>query len=190
MVIGLIRHGETDWNAEKRIQGQKDIALNENGIRQAKALAEYLRQDPWDAIVASDLTRAMTTAETIAAACGISRVYSDRRLRERYYGDIEGTTLAEREKVWGEHWRDFDHRIESDEAVRARGIVAIRDYTERLTVGRILFVSHGSLIRQVLADLLPEQEIGVIHNTSLTVLERSDGRWACKTFNCVQHLKK
>ncbi len=90
----LIRHGETAWNAERRLQGHLDIALNPEGERQAALLGAALALEPIDHIVSSDLQRARQTAEAIAATRG-ARVGTDPALRERCYGGFEGLLYSE-----------------------------------------------------------------------------------------------
>jgi broad specificity phosphatase PhoE len=90
----LVRHGATEWNASGRFQGHTDVELSELGRRQARAIALRLRPESFDRIYTSDLSRARTTAETIAASRGIS-VIPDRRLREFAFGDWEGLTWLE-----------------------------------------------------------------------------------------------
>src|SRR5687768_16876002 len=90
----LARHGETDWNRELRIQGSSDIALNDLGRDQARALAEELAELALDAIYSSDLRRARETAEAVAAQHGLD-VRLDPRLRERAFGSWEGLTRAD-----------------------------------------------------------------------------------------------
>lgn len=92
--IMLIRHGETDWNAERRLQGHLDVALNAAGLRQAAALGRALRNEPLDAIIASDLQRALQTAHAIAAPRGMT-VVIEPDLRERCFGAFEGVSYAD-----------------------------------------------------------------------------------------------
>lgn len=92
--ILLIRHGETAWNAEKRLQGHLDIALNAEGERQASLLGAALAAEPIDHIIASDLQRARQTAEAIARVRG-AQVGIDPALRERCYGGFEGLLYSE-----------------------------------------------------------------------------------------------
>jgi probable phosphoglycerate mutase len=92
--IVLIRHGETAWNAERRLQGHIDIALNAEGLRQAEAVAAALAGERFDAIVSSDLQRAQQTAEALARVQGMP-VHSDPALRERCFGGFEGLLYAE-----------------------------------------------------------------------------------------------
>ena len=92
--ILLIRHGETAWNAEKRLQGHLDIALNAEGERQAALLGAALGREPIDHIVSSDLQRARQTAEAVARVRG-AQVAIDPALRERCYGGFEGMLYSE-----------------------------------------------------------------------------------------------
>jgi probable phosphoglycerate mutase len=92
--ILLIRHGETAWNVEKRLQGHLDIPLNAEGQRQANALGRSLLGEQIDVIIASDLLRARQTAQEIAAPRGMT-VHFDAGLRERCYGAFEGMLHAE-----------------------------------------------------------------------------------------------
>src|SRR5205085_1137604 len=92
--ILLIRHGETAWNAERRLQGHLDIALNHEGERQAALLGAALADEALDVIVASDLMRARQTAEALSRAHGLP-VHTERALRERCYGGFEGMLYAE-----------------------------------------------------------------------------------------------
>jgi probable phosphoglycerate mutase len=92
--ICIVRHGETDWNAERRIQGQIDIPLNAAGQAQAAATAAGLAGRRFDAIYSSDLLRTWQTAQPIAAACGLE-ITAAPGLRERHYGRMQGLTTAE-----------------------------------------------------------------------------------------------
>ncbi|HPO58990.1 MAG TPA: histidine phosphatase family protein, partial [Anaerolineaceae bacterium] len=92
--LWLVRHGQTDWNLERRYQGQIDIPLNETGREQARRAAAQLRGRTFDALYASDLARARETAEIIAREVGLP-IRPDKRLREISYGDWEGLTVDE-----------------------------------------------------------------------------------------------
>lgn len=96
----IVRHGETAWNADRRLQGHRDIPLNALGLVQAKAAGRYLQmrhqQMPFSAVVSSDLLRARQTADAIGAALGMT-VDADPGLRERHYGQFEGKTPTEAE---------------------------------------------------------------------------------------------
>ena len=105
-----IRHGETAWNVDTRIQGQLDIPLNDTGRWQAQRLARALAEEPLQAIYASDLGRALETAQALAAAVGLE-VITDPGLRERGFGIFEGRTWKEIEEQWPDlsaRWRKRD----------------------------------------------------------------------------------
>jgi 2,3-bisphosphoglycerate-dependent phosphoglycerate mutase len=102
-----IRHGETAWNADGRVQGHQDIPLNERGREQARALAAALEGEAIDAVYSSDLQRARDTAEAFALPAGLP-VLTDVKLRERTFGRLEGHTFAEIEQRWPDdpvRWR-------------------------------------------------------------------------------------
>lgn len=105
-----IRHGETAWNVDTRIQGQLDVPLNDTGRWQAERLARALADEPLHAIYASDLGRAHETARAVAAVLGLP-VVTDAGLRERGFGIFEGMTFREIEQRWPEasqRWRQRD----------------------------------------------------------------------------------
>jgi broad specificity phosphatase PhoE len=137
----LARHGETDWNRELRIQGSSDIALNELGLEQARALARELAEVELDAIYASDLLRARATAEAVAAVHELE-VRLDARLRERSFGSWEGLT---REDV-AAFPPGSRHDGESDEEVRARVLAAVEEIAAAHPGRQVLVVSHGGAL--------------------------------------------
>src|SRR5690606_40156857 len=95
--ICLIRHGETDWNAQRRIQGRTDIPLNEKGIQQARECRDFLKNSEWDVIITSPLKRAKQTAEIINEALNIDLIEMDDFI-EKSFGDVEGVTLQRSEE--------------------------------------------------------------------------------------------
>ncbi len=99
----MIRHGVTAWNKERRFQGQIDIPLDDEGLRQAQLLGQSMAGAALAAVYASDLTRARQTAEPLAGALGLP-VVAEPGLRERHYGDFEGCTWDELQR---EHAADF-----------------------------------------------------------------------------------
>lgn len=189
-VIGLVRHGVTDWNAQMRAQGHTDIPLNEEGRRQAERLGVRMSGEVWDYVYSSDLGRAMETARS-AAGSGAMEVATDVRLREVFLGEIEGTTEAERVTRWGDNWRDLDLGEESRDAVAERGVQAINEIADRHPGKRVLIVSHGGLIGLAFKRLIPHFETAeFIRNTSVTVVRLTEeGRWECDLFNCTKHLQ-
>lgn len=187
--IGFVRHGITDWNIERRAQGQTDVPLNETGKAQARALAARLKNEKWDVIYSSDLSRARETAETIGAALNLP-VYIDQRLREISCGKIEGTTEADRIRKWGEDWETFDLGIESDESLIQRGMASVKEICGENPQQRILIVSHGAMIGTLLPVLVPHADTKEhLHNTSITLVRSVEDSWECDLFNCAKHLE-
>lgn len=156
------RHGRTDWNAAGRFQGQTDIPLNDDGVRQAAHAARLLAAMGPTAIVASDLDRAQATAEVLATETGLA-VATDPGLRETNAGSWQGKTfdeirLTDREEL--ARWEDGDVSVPAggaetrlDVARRTRKAVesALGEVGEK---GTLVVVSHGGAIRVALAELL------------------------------------
>jgi broad specificity phosphatase PhoE len=138
----LVRHGETDWNAEGRLQGHTDRPLNDYGRRQAKELAERLAAEDVDAIYTSDLSRAKETAEILGERLGLP-VVVDADLREKNWGSWEGLTGDERLNV--------DYVGESTEDHRERILRAVERIVERHPAQRIVVVTHGGSLRRIQA---------------------------------------
>lgn len=154
--IVLIRHGETAWNAERRLQGHLDIELNETGLRQAELLAQALQGERFDALYCSDLVRARKTAAPLAASQGLTPVI-DAGWRERCYGAFEGHSYDEIGTLFPEahaamRARAKDYRYPPGERVAetlnefaARSVAAL---TRALQSGarRIAVVTHGGVL--------------------------------------------
>ena len=149
----VIRHGETAWNRERRLQGQLDIPLNDTGRAQARALAEALAGEPIDAIYSSDLGRAMQTAAPLAEVLGLA-VQPDPRLRERCYGALEGMTYAEVAEQLPEDFARWQARVpdyapdggESLLAFHERAVEAALALGRRHPGERIALVAHGGVL--------------------------------------------
>ena len=188
--IAFIRHGQTDWNKEGRFQGERDIPLNEEGLQQARLLARRFAGESWDYIFSSDLQRAKVTAEMIAEAIG-KPVITDKRIREKNCGRLEGLTEQERIERWGPNWRQLDHGMESNESIRRRGLSFINEITSKYSGSRIIVVSHGAWIGQTLTALLQDEEVDKtpITNTSVTIVTHRNGRWHCELHSCTKHLQ-
>jgi 2,3-bisphosphoglycerate-dependent phosphoglycerate mutase len=153
--ILAIRHGETAWNVDTRIQGHLDIPLNATGLQQAQWLAQALAErDAVDAVYASDLSRAHATAQAIAGAMGLA-VTADPGLRERAFGNFQGRTFAEIEAEWPEHaqhWRQRSpHWVppgggESLVALRDRVLTTVHALASRHVGEQIVLVAHGGVM--------------------------------------------
>ncbi|WP_404462432.1 histidine phosphatase family protein [Sutcliffiella horikoshii] len=185
--LGLIRHGSTAWNKERRAQGSSNIPLDQDGIRDAESLADRIKDEEWDVIYSSDLLRAMQTAEIVARNLQVDEVFLDSRLQEVNGGQIEGTTEPERIEKWGENWRDLDLGIESREMVIKRALSFIEEVTEKHKDQ--IVVSHGSYIRHVLRELVKDLKMeDHLENTSVSTVKVREGLWECELYNCTKHL--
>jgi probable phosphoglycerate mutase len=148
-----IRHGETAWNVDTRIQGQLDIPLNDTGRRQARRLARALADEDLHAVYASDLGRAHQTAQALAEATGLA-VVAERGLRERGFGVFEGRTFQEIEQSWPElsqRWRrrDPDFGPEGGETLAGfydRCIATARRLADAHPGQTIALVAHGGVL--------------------------------------------
>jgi 2,3-bisphosphoglycerate-dependent phosphoglycerate mutase len=194
--ILLIRHGETAWNVEKRLQGHCDIALNPEGVRQAAALGCVLRDEPLDAIFSSDLQRARDTAQAIAAVRGMT-VQTHPGLRERCFGAFEGlihSEISERYPMDFVAWkqRDLDARYTAGErqaetlrefAARALGCVARLAGMEGHR--RIAIVTHGGVLDTLYRHAYG---LGYEHARNFDVLNASINRvkWDGARFHVLQ----
>ncbi len=153
--IIAVRHGETAWNVETRIQGQLDIGLNEKGRWQAQQAARALAEERLDAVYSSDLSRALDTAQTIAAqAAPPLPVQRHTGLRERAFGKFEGQTYAAIEAQWPDEsrlWRIRDPHFapvggESPVQVMERVSAAVEAIASNHPNQQILLVAHGGVL--------------------------------------------
>jgi broad specificity phosphatase PhoE len=146
----LIRHGQTDWNLEGRYQGQGDVPLNEKGREQARAVARQLKGQVFTALYASDLRRAMETAEIIREVVNLP-VNPEPRLREIDQGEWEGQLVEAIKARYTEVWQQ---RIVDPASIRPPGGETIREVATRVHAalddvsrlhpnGEVLIVSHG-----------------------------------------------
>jgi probable phosphoglycerate mutase len=180
-VFAFIRHGQTDWNRDDRLQGSSDIPLNDAGRQQAHEAAALLRDGGWEAIVSSPLERARETAEIIAADLGIELGPSYAAFVERDYGVNEGGSSSE---IVAKHPDRNYPGAESLASVVSRGTAGLTmvaaDFGERPTI----IVCHGTIIRYTLAALAGRRLPGIL-NGSISTLEFENGHWDVLTVNGV-----
>lgn len=197
--ILLIRHGETDWNAERRWQGQyQDIPLNAAGRAQAQALARYLSAQPVDAIFSSDLIRTWETATILGAGLGITP-QADSRWREVHVGLFQGHTGPELQTLYPDHWQAFstrsnDYRFpegESWQEVARRALAAFHELAAHPDYHSVAVVSHGGTLRTLLTELFqdsPEVNHLRFGNTSITTLRANGKGWELTEIGATPHL--
>ena len=174
--IFLVRHGETVDNARQIMQGQTQGELNEKGREQALQVAERLSAEPLDAVVASDLRRAIQTAEIIAAPHGLP-VTTTELLRERDWGSFTGRFIPD---LRGEVWPDD---IESEEALLQRARAFLLCITTTYPDKRVVAVGHGIVNKAILAVYAqcPMRDVQRMMNAEVRVLSTSAGVVASTT---------
>ncbi len=201
--IVLIRHGETAWNAQRRLQGHIDIGLNAEGERQAASLAAALAGERFDAVYASDLSRASRTAACVASPRGLP-VHCEPGLRERCYGIFEGLLYSEIEASYPGQFaawqaRDVDavmpsgqRAAESFRQFFERAIGAIGMVARRHAGQQIAIVAHGGVLecayRAALELPLAAPRDFAVLNASINRLTYTDGKLALTTWGDVAHL--
>ncbi|KAL6553138.1 hypothetical protein OROGR_006980 [Orobanche gracilis] len=198
--IIVIRHGETEWNADRRIQGHLDVDLNDVGRQQAVAVADRLSREPKiSAVYSSDLKRAFDTANIIAKSCGVPEVTKDPDLRERHLGDLQGVVFHEIANINPEAHKAFvsnrdDQEIpgggESFNQLYERCTSALQRIAEKHMGERVVVVSHGGTIRALHRRASPHRRSsGRVLNTSINVFHLTGGgEWSVKLWGDVSHL--
>ncbi len=176
-VFYLVRHGQTDWNIEKRLQGQSDIPLNDAGRAEAALLSEKLDGVAFTACFASDLQRAAETAKILSTARSFP-VKLDHRLRERNFGPWEGH-LASEFMASLEQGQQLV-AVETDEAIQQRVFPCLNEIADLFPGATVLIVTHGGVIRSLLAQLLSFDCSSIfdiqVKNMALLQLSFSDGQ--------------
>ncbi|MFD4182295.1 histidine phosphatase family protein [Rhodococcus sp. NPDC058514] len=177
--LALIRHGETEWNAHRRLQGSSDIPLNDTGRVQARGAADALTGRTWDLLVSSPLSRASETADIIGARLGLARSAAHSELAERHLGEAEGVTDYEAYDRWP-HGRYPG--LEPKPEVAARGLRAIDDLARRHPGSAIIAVTHGGVIRAIL-DTVHSARAPRIRNAGISTLSHDGRRWTVHSIN-------
>ena len=199
--ICFVRHGETDWNVEKRMQGHTDIPLNAHGVMQADRLAKALLKtgQHFDCIYSSDLERAFHTAKTIAIPQSLDvLIHPD--LRERHVGKLQGLLLADAPRVEPELWqrhlaRELDFDLGGGESIvqfHKRMQRILNHFLVKHAGKQILAVSHGGTLdmiyRIVTQQALNAERVAVVPNTSLNWITHDGNTWVIERWGDTSHL--
>ena len=176
--LGLLRHGQTDWNINFLLQGVTDIPMNQTGIEQVKLAAKAIRAEDWDVVLTSPLSRARQTAEIIASQHGYTEIIEQELLIERSFGEAEGLSHEQ----WRAKYSNLDviPGGESRTQLAERSRLLLETISQELAGKRVLAISHGALIRTLIAiasnNELPRdgERLG---NASLNVVRHSDNSW-------------
>jgi uncharacterized phosphatase len=183
-VICIVRHGETDWNAQGRLQGREDIELNDAGRQQARRIAAYLSSDHWDAIVSSPLKRAYETARIVSGILSISEIEVEEQITERDYGEASGLFPEDRRS----RFPDGIPGQEDFELFRQRAMSGLNKIVSDHAGKRIVVISHGALTNSILYTL-SGGEFGSfktrLRNGCINQITVKDGKWTVDFYNKV-----
>ncbi len=200
----LIRHGETAWNRERRMQGHIDIPLSDAGLRQAQALGQALASERPDAIYSSDLGRARTTAQPVADAHQMPVILLE-ALRERCYGAFEGLLYDEISQRYPEAfaaWRARElharfpageREAETQQEFHGRAVKAVTDIVSAHPAGKLVIVTHGGVLDCLYREatgmrIEAERNFGIV-NAAINRLQWDGQRFRVLQWSDASHLE-
>ncbi|MGH8616493.1 MAG: histidine phosphatase family protein [Burkholderiales bacterium] len=195
----VVRHGETEWNREHRMQGQRDSSLSALGRVQARRLAERLKATPFHALYVSDLQRAIDTARAVVELAPVEPVV-DPQLRERAFGIFEGLTAEDMKARYPDEYarfktRDPDYAVPDGESARAfhQRVIAWYESMARRHPGEtVVTVTHGqvlaSLFRHAQGIDLAAPRSFELYNAGLNTFVRDAAGWRAAAMNDIRHL--
>ncbi len=195
----IVRHGETTWNAEHRVQGQLDVPLNAIGHAQAEAASKVLALEKFDVIYSSDLSRARQTAQPTASLLSME-ILREKDLRERHYGIFERLTYAEVKVRFPEDYARFEAREpeyafrtgESLKDFSARSIAVVSRIASAHEGQNILVFTHGGILDKLYRyitglSISAERDFG-IPNAGLNRIELTPAGWQIRSWADIAHL--
>lgn len=197
--ITIIRHGETEWNTQKRIQGQQNSPLTDNGILQAQLVATALTKREFDILISSDLNRALQTANIINEKLLIKQEQNS-NLRERSFGIMEGKTFGELQDLFPSsftHYKQRDPKFvipngESIEQLFQRVTSAIKEIATIHKDKKVLLVSHGLVLEMMMYKTfnlpLNTPRNFSINNCSISSFYIDNKNWFLKEWGVIEHL--
>ncbi|MCF8260133.1 MAG: histidine phosphatase family protein [Melioribacteraceae bacterium] len=190
MKLLLVRHGETVQNVNKIIQGQSDGELTENGINQTVRLAERLKNAELNQIYSSDLQRTIDTTNAVIKYHDSVKMITDVRLRERYFGNLEGNTFPS-----DFDWNNLPEGVESNESMYKRAKDFFNDIYKNHSNETVLIVTHGGLLKAFFLIMFnkPVEDFYSwrgIKNTALSIFEiKNQDEIMCRELNSVTHFE-
>jgi uncharacterized phosphatase len=194
MKLIIVRHGETEENKQKIVQGHLHGTLSKLGKEQARRLANRLKNEKIDVIISSDLDRARHTAEEIVKFHPEAKIELRKELRERNWGEYQGKNKEDIGN-WEEKELSPSHpeSVESFDALSKRAMKLVKHIEKNYSKKTVLLSGHG-LINSIIINLLLQEEVqknNLTHNTSVTILEFDEnGKAELKLFNCTKHLEE
>lgn len=199
-ILFAVRHGETDWNLTEKQQGHLNSPLTDEGIKQAYYLADELASRNIDVLYSSDLGRALQTAEIIAAKLTLD-IHTDRRLRERHLGSMQGLTKRQFAEKFPDEAEKFntndpDYILPGGESARQRHIRCIEcaeDLAKHQIGKRLLVVAHGGVLKSFFYKAtntpLTEPRHFSLFNSSINSFSITNNQWRLDTWGEISHLK-
>ena len=196
-----IRHGETEWNSQRRFQGHLNSVLSQAGLAQANALGTRLASQHFDLLLSSDLGRALQTASAIALRSG-HEIAVEPRLRERHMGIFQGLTPAEVKLRYPEEYARFksndpDYVIPEGESMRQlleRIVACVTELAERHAGMTLAAVTHGGalavLYRHAVSMPLAAPRDFPLHNSGVNHFRHRQGEWQLQRWGDVAHLQR
>lgn len=198
----ITRHGETEWNIQKRMQGWKNSNLTERGIRNAKALGEALRDVEFNRVYCSPLDRTRHTTELILNGRNVEVVYEE-NLMEIHLGEVEGKNQQEANEIYpgfSSHFWENPHLYkpmsgEDFYQVRERVLKVLDKIIEENPSGSVLIVTHGVVLKTIhsyFKNLSMERlwDPPFIYDTSLTIVEVKDGKFNILAEGDISHINE
>ncbi|MEH7344474.1 histidine phosphatase family protein [Bacillus sp. JJ1532] len=195
----VIRHGETEWNTQKRMQGRLDSDLTEKGKKDARSLGDRLRETDFVRIISSPSNRTLETAKLVVGERAVA-IETDERLMEIHLGDWQGKVEADIEKEYPTHFHAYWNLPalyesvggESFSDVKERILEFLLELEKATPSGNVLVVTHGVVIKALylLCRNAPIEEIWnppFIHGTSLTTIKMQDGKMELILEGCTAH---
>lgn len=197
----LVRHGETPWNVERRLQGHLDVPLNDTGFAQAEATGSHLAGQPFQALICSDLLRTRQTAAAVGRHLGLDPIVEP-GLRERHYGAFQGLTYDEAAARYPEEYARFQQR-EPDFAFPEHG-ESLQGFAERIHATleglsaayagqTVVAITHGGVLdvvhRYVIGEPLDTHRHFKIPNAGINWIAHRDGAWELVSWADDSHLE-
>ncbi|KAB2328594.1 histidine phosphatase family protein [Cytobacillus depressus] len=199
--VYVIRHGETEWNTQKRMQGRLDSSLTEKGIKDARSLGERLKDTDFVRIISSPSTRAMETAKLVSRK-NPKLIETDERLMEIHLGDWQGKVEGDIQIEYPEEFHAFWNQPELYKSLDGENFFDVKkriaDFFMELVksppTGNVLVVTHGVVIKALylLCRNKPIEEIWsppFIHGTSLTIIKMDNGKMELLLEGCTDHCR-
>jgi 2,3-bisphosphoglycerate-dependent phosphoglycerate mutase len=196
--VTIVRHGETEWNVAMRLQGMQNSVLTENGIRQANMVAEALRHNNYHFIIASDLGRAIETAEAINRYHSLT-IQKEPLLRERNFGVMEGLTREEIQEKYPEVHRGYMERQGTYQVPQGESLTefylrvteGLKMITSRYKGKNILIVTHGGVLdcvmRMIFGYPLSAPRRFSIFNGSINTFLVGENGWSLEQWGSIDH---